>query len=74
MNSPTAMKILVTVVDEFIGFHLNEVPIRAFYDVLAFVFINLFNFWSWLSCCNENMKGNFYVFQMGTFKAVRERS
>ena len=65
MNFPTAMKILVTGADGFIGSHLTEALVLAGYEVRTFVLYNSFNLWVNLDHCDKDAKGKFEVLQMG---------
>jgi nucleoside-diphosphate-sugar epimerase len=70
MNFPTAMKILVTGADGFIGSHLTEALVLAGYDVRAFVLYNSFNSWGWLDHYDKGVKGKFEVLQVGSREAL----
>lgn len=58
----SALKILVTGADGFIGSHLTEMLVRDGYDVRAFVMYNSLNSWGWLDRSPKDVLNQLDVF------------
>lgn len=58
----SAMRVLVTGADGFIGSHLAEALVRAGYQVRAFVLYNSFNSWGWLDQAAPEIRRELDVF------------
>ncbi len=69
----SAIKVLVTGADGFIGSHLVERLVRLGHDVRAFVLYNSNNSWGWLDECEADVRGHFEVYagDVRDFHSVR---